>query len=155
MVDALAARASPTGPGTPTRCGRWDDHSDEDQARFARYMEVLNAAMVDNVDQNLARLLEVIEALGIFDNTVVVFHLRQRCHLRGRRSRRRRSPRRVPCQDRCIDRRSPVVWSVFEEYGPFPCTGDLLAVTYRPGAPAPYHPQHLVEAMRSAGQQRQ
>lgn len=50
-----------------------------------------------------------------------------------------------------IDRRSPVVWSVFEEYGPFPYTGDLRAVTYRPGAPAPYDPQHLVEAMRAAG----
>ena len=54
-----------------------------------------------------------------------------------------------------IDRRSPVVWSVFEEHGPFPYTGDLLAVTYRPGAPAPYDPQHLVEAMRSAGRRGQ
>jgi arylsulfatase len=54
-----------------------------------------------------------------------------------------------------IDRRSPVVWSVFEEHGPFPYTGDLIAVTYRPGAPAPYDPQHLVEAMRSAGRRGQ
>ena len=50
----------------------WDDYSEEEQALFARYMEVY-AAMVDNVDQNLARLLDAIEALGDLDNTVVVF----------------------------------------------------------------------------------
>ncbi|HUP76673.1 MAG TPA: arylsulfatase [Acidimicrobiales bacterium] len=54
-----------------------------------------------------------------------------------------------------IDRRSPVVWSVFEKHGPFPYTGNLIAVTYRPGAPAPYDPQRLVEAMRSAGRRGQ
>ena len=54
-----------------------------------------------------------------------------------------------------IDRRSPVVWSVFEKHGPFPYTGDLIAVTYRPGAPAPYDPQRLVEAMRAAGRRGQ
>ena len=50
----------------------WDDHSDEEQALFARYMEVY-AAMVDNVDQNLARLLDTIDALGDLENTVVIF----------------------------------------------------------------------------------
>jgi arylsulfatase len=50
----------------------WADHSDEERALFARYMEVY-AAMVDNVDQNLARLLGTIEALGDLENTVVVF----------------------------------------------------------------------------------
>lgn len=54
-----------------------------------------------------------------------------------------------------IDRRSPVVWSVFEEHGAFPYTGELIAVTYRPGTPAPYDPQRLVEAMRAAGRQGQ
>jgi arylsulfatase len=47
------------------------------------------------------------------------------------------------------------VWSVFEKHGPFPYTGNLIAVTYRPGAPAPYDPQRLVEAMRSAGRRGQ
>ena len=50
----------------------WVDHTDEERARFARYMEVY-AAMVDNVDQNLARLLDTIERLGDADNTVVIF----------------------------------------------------------------------------------
>ena len=50
----------------------WDEHDVEEQARFARYMETY-AAMVDNVDQNLGRLLDVIDALGDADNTVVIF----------------------------------------------------------------------------------
>lgn len=50
----------------------WSDHDQDERALFARYMEVY-AAMVDNVDQNLARLLETIEALGDLENTVVVF----------------------------------------------------------------------------------
>jgi hypothetical protein len=50
-----------------------------------------------------------------------------------------------------IDRRSPVVWEVFERHGSCPYTGELVAVTYRPGAPAPYDPQHLVDAMLTAG----
>lgn len=54
-----------------------------------------------------------------------------------------------------IDRRSPVVWSLFEKHGPFPYTGELVTITYRPGAPAPYDPQQLVEAMRSAGRRGQ
>jgi arylsulfatase len=54
-----------------------------------------------------------------------------------------------------VDRRSPVVWSVFEKHGPFRYTGELIAVTYRPGVPAPYDPQHLVEAMRAAGRRGQ
>ncbi len=50
----------------------WSEHTNDEQALFARYMEVY-AAMVDNVDQNLARLLGAIEALGDRDNTVVIF----------------------------------------------------------------------------------
>ena len=36
-----------------------------------------------------------------------------------------------------IDRRSPVNWDVYERHGPFPYTGELQAVTYRPGDLAP------------------
>ena len=50
----------------------WATLSAEAQDRYARYMEVY-AAMVDNVDQNLARLLAAVEALGDLDNTVVLF----------------------------------------------------------------------------------
>jgi arylsulfatase A-like enzyme len=50
----------------------WESHTPEERDRFARYQEVY-AAMVDNVDQNLGRLLGAIEALGELDDTVVVF----------------------------------------------------------------------------------
>ncbi|MEZ5247615.1 MAG: arylsulfatase [Acidimicrobiales bacterium] len=50
-----------------------------------------------------------------------------------------------------IDRRSPVIWSVYEAHGAFPYAGQLTAVTYRPGAAAPYDPQNLVAMMQAAG----
>lgn len=50
-----------------------------------------------------------------------------------------------------IDRRSPVVWDVYERHGAFPYSGRLHAVTYRPGPPADYDPEKLVDALRSAG----
>jgi arylsulfatase len=50
-----------------------------------------------------------------------------------------------------IDRRSPVSWDVFERHGAFPYSGQIAAVTYRPGAPARYDPDRLVAALREAG----
>ncbi|MGZ8734079.1 MAG: arylsulfatase [Acidimicrobiia bacterium] len=50
----------------------WDDLSPDDQALFARYMEVY-AAMVDNVDQNVGRLREGLAELGELDNTIFLF----------------------------------------------------------------------------------
>ncbi len=50
-----------------------------------------------------------------------------------------------------IDRRSPVSWSLYERHGTFPYSGELVAVTYRPGPAAPYDPEHLVAAIRAAG----
>lgn len=50
----------------------WASLDDESQALFARYMAVY-AAMVDNIDQNLARLRAELEAMGEWDNTIVIF----------------------------------------------------------------------------------
>ncbi|WP_242605972.1 arylsulfatase [Frankia sp. Cppng1_Ct_nod] len=50
----------------------WDSLSAGDRELFARFQEVY-AGMVDNVDQNLGRLLSTIEALGELDNTIVIF----------------------------------------------------------------------------------
>jgi arylsulfatase A-like enzyme len=50
----------------------WQALTATEQARYARYMEVY-AAMVDNVDQNLGRLLDTLEQLGERENTLVVF----------------------------------------------------------------------------------
>ncbi|RJL24204.1 arylsulfatase [Bailinhaonella thermotolerans] len=50
----------------------WDSLPPGERELFQRYQEVY-AAMVDNVDRNLGRLLAVIEALGELDDTIVVF----------------------------------------------------------------------------------
>jgi arylsulfatase len=52
--------------------GPWDQLSPEVRSVFARYMEVY-AASIESVDENLGRLLDVIEDLGELDNTVVIF----------------------------------------------------------------------------------
>lgn len=65
--DGLFAPGTEAAPGdTP-----WDELTDDQRDLFARYMEVY-AAAVDNVDQNLARLLEALDELGERDDTIVV-----------------------------------------------------------------------------------
>lgn len=65
--DGLFPAATEPAPGDTA----WDDLSDEQRDLFARYMEVY-AAAVDSVDQNLARLLDELRALGEYENTIVV-----------------------------------------------------------------------------------
>ncbi|MFG3340678.1 arylsulfatase [Glycomyces sp. NPDC048151] len=50
----------------------WDELTDDQRDRYARYMEVY-AAMVDSVDQSIGRILDTVEAFGELDNTIVVF----------------------------------------------------------------------------------
>lgn len=50
----------------------WDELGERERALFARYMEVY-AGAVDNIDQNLGRLLAAIDELGELDNTIVIF----------------------------------------------------------------------------------
>lgn len=50
----------------------WDALAAEDQAFFARHMEVY-AAMLDNVDQNVGKLTKYLDATGELDNTIIVF----------------------------------------------------------------------------------
>jgi len=50
-----------------------------------------------------------------------------------------------------IDRRSPVSWELHERHGSFPYTGDLAAVTYTPGEPAPDAGGHFIELLREMG----
>lgn len=54
------------------RVQAWEQLSNDERERHARYMEVY-AAMVDSVDQSLGRILETLDALGDLDNTIVVF----------------------------------------------------------------------------------
>lgn len=57
----------PRSPGVPA----WDDVDPPRRELFARYME-LYAAVVDNMDQNVGRLLDAQAALGRLDNTLVI-----------------------------------------------------------------------------------
>lgn len=50
----------------------WDDLSADEQALFARHMEVY-AGMVDSIDQNLGRLVEALVDLGVFEDTIIIF----------------------------------------------------------------------------------
>jgi arylsulfatase A-like enzyme len=64
----LAARNFELGLEVPP----WSAIPQTQRRLFARYQEVY-AAMVDNIDQSLGRVLDTLEALGELDNTLVVF----------------------------------------------------------------------------------
>lgn len=57
----------PLSPGATA----WDQLGPMEQRLFARYMEVY-AALITNVDANIARLMQTLEELGDLDNTMVV-----------------------------------------------------------------------------------
>lgn len=57
----------PRSPGVPA----WLDVDPSRHKLLVRYME-LYAAVVDNMDQNLGRLVDTLEALGRLDNTLVI-----------------------------------------------------------------------------------
>ncbi|UUC95033.1 MULTISPECIES: arylsulfatase [Comamonas] len=59
---------APMPPGVPA----WDSLDDERRELFAHYME-LYAALVDNIDQNVGRVLDFLEASGQLGNTLIVF----------------------------------------------------------------------------------
>ena len=50
-----------------------------------------------------------------------------------------------------IDRRSPVSWDLYERFGPFPYSGSLTAVEYRPGELAPDAGPLFLDYLREAG----
>ncbi len=50
-----------------------------------------------------------------------------------------------------VDRRSPVSWDVYERHGPFPYTGELRSVTYRPGELAPDAGSLWIEYLKANG----
>jgi arylsulfatase A-like enzyme len=50
-----------------------------------------------------------------------------------------------------IDRRSPVSWSIYERFGPFPYSGAIGRVRYEPGEPAPDAPERMLDVIREMG----
>ncbi|QBR04238.1 arylsulfatase [Paraburkholderia pallida] len=61
------AELPPRNPGVPA----WDELPEDQRALFARYMEVY-AALVDNVDQNVGKLLDFLESTGQLENTLIL-----------------------------------------------------------------------------------
>ena len=64
-------RLAPRNSESGFEVAAWADLTESEREMFVRYQEVY-AAMIDNVDQNLGRLLGTVEALGELDNTIVV-----------------------------------------------------------------------------------
>ena len=61
-------RLAPSDPVVPA----WDDTDPADRPLFTRHMETY-AAMLDCADQNLGRLVALLERMGERDNTIIVF----------------------------------------------------------------------------------
>ena len=78
--EARVARATELGvlpeglalDGYQGRAPAWNDLSGEQQAKLARAMEIY-AAMVENIDWNIARLVAFLEESGELDDTVIIF----------------------------------------------------------------------------------
>lgn len=62
-------------PGLPSSAQYplWEELSDEQKADQSRRMEIY-AAMVENLDWNIGRLLRHLKQKGLYDNTLIVFH---------------------------------------------------------------------------------
>jgi arylsulfatase A-like enzyme len=73
--QAKAAGLVPAGVPESPRLPRvipWDELTDEERAGSARAMEIY-AAMVENMDRHIGRVVEYLGATGLLDNTVIVF----------------------------------------------------------------------------------
>lgn len=67
-AEAVAARPIPANPKLPG----WDQLTPEQKRTEARKMEIY-AAMVDNLDHNIGRLVSYLRESGQYDNTLIVF----------------------------------------------------------------------------------
>jgi arylsulfatase len=50
-----------------------------------------------------------------------------------------------------LDRRSPVVWRLYEAHGCYPYTGHITSVTYEPGDRPSDSPANLMDMLRDMG----
>ncbi|GAB5562158.1 MAG: arylsulfatase [Synoicihabitans sp.] len=67
VIDPQTALAPRTD-----QMGAWETASESDRAEFIREMEVY-AGMVDRIDQNVGRVLAKLDAMGVSENTMVIF----------------------------------------------------------------------------------
>jgi arylsulfatase A-like enzyme len=61
-----------TAPLFPEKIQQWEGLSDDQRRLESQRMEI-HAAMVDNLDQNIGRVIERLKAHGEFDNTLIMF----------------------------------------------------------------------------------
>ena len=66
IVDRVVA------PLFPEEISDWNSLSEEERMLEAQRMEI-HAAMVDNMDQNIGRVIEKVKEQGEFDNTLIMF----------------------------------------------------------------------------------
>ena len=66
------AELPPRNPEPNEDVRAWDSYAEPDRRVMARYMEVY-AAMVESVDESVARISAELEALGQLDNTIFIF----------------------------------------------------------------------------------
>ncbi|MCY4135584.1 MAG: arylsulfatase [bacterium] len=66
------AELPPRNPEPNEEVRAWDSYAEPDRRVMARYMEVY-AAMVESVDESVARISAELEALGQLDNTIFIF----------------------------------------------------------------------------------
>ena len=67
IIDADAT-VFPRLPGVPA----WTDLSPDEQRKSARRMELF-AAMVENMDDNIGKLVDYLKTSGLYDNTLIIF----------------------------------------------------------------------------------
>jgi arylsulfatase A-like enzyme len=72
MEDSgIVPQGSTLGPWLPM-VPKWDDLNSEQKKQEARRMEVY-AAMVENIDHHIGRLLKYLKKTGRYDNTLIIF----------------------------------------------------------------------------------
>jgi arylsulfatase len=62
----------PLGPGEVLRPLPWNELTDE-QREFQTTKMAIHAAMVDRMDREIGRVIEQLKAMGVFENTLVLF----------------------------------------------------------------------------------
>ncbi len=124
------AALPPRNPGVPAR----DTLGADQRALFARYMECY-AALVDNVDQNVGRLIATLEKTGQLDNTLLMITSDNGANAIG-------GPTGVM---NLQDRRRPIS-DRYAERGTFRYSGQIDAVRIEPGPQPADTPMLLDEA---------
>ena len=59
-------------PGIATKTAAWDSLTQE-QKDYASRLLAVRAGMIENIDQNIGKLIDHLKQTGEYDNTLIVF----------------------------------------------------------------------------------